>query len=199
MSDSLISSSKSTLRKALLAHRQDLKITDRQQAETKMADGLEALLASMPWRRLAVFLPWRGEPDLTQTWQLLRARGYSLALPACLADRQTMQMRVWRLSQALEDDALGLKAPSSNAEQAVCDAWFVPCLGVGPQGERLGAGMGFYDRAIAALKPEQRPFTLGICFQGGLVNTPFAQAHDLLLDACLTEAGIRFFNPPGEA
>ena len=199
MSDSSLSLVKSTLRGVLLAQRQDLTSVNRHEAEIKMAGRLKDFLATKPWQRCAVFLPWRGEPDLTKAWHDLHGQGYALALPACLADRKTMEMRNWEPTSRLEHDALGLRAPAASAGVVVCDAWLVPCLGVGPEGERLGAGMGFYDRAIAALKPDQRPATIGICFQAGLVPTSFAQAHDLVLDACLTEEGIRFFNRPDQA
>lgn len=200
MSESSLSFVKSTLRGALLAQRQDLTSVHRHEAEIKMAGRLKDFLATQPWQRCAVFLPWRGEPDLTKAWHDLHRQGYALALPACLADRKTMEMRNWEpTTSLLEHDALGLRAPAASVGVVVCDAWLVPCLGVGPEGERLGAGMGFYDRAIAALKPDQRPTTIGICFQAGLVPTSFAQAHDLLLDACLTEEGIRFFNRPDQA
>lgn len=199
MSESSLSLVKSTLRRALLAQRQDLTSVNRHEAEVKMIGLLKDFVSTKPWQRYAVFLPWRGEPDLTKAWHDLHGQGYGLALPACLADRKTMQMRSWKPTSPLEDDALGLRAPAASAEVISCEAWLVPCLGVGPNGERLGAGMGFYDRAIAALKPSQRPATIGICFQAGLVPTPFAEAHDLVLDACLTEEGVRFFNQPYQA
>ena len=199
MSDSSLSSVKSTLRRALLAQRQDLTSSNRNLAEIKMADRLGDFLSRQPWRSYAVFLPWRGEPDLTRVWNQMHEDGYALALPACLADRKTMQMRSWLLTSPLEKDALGLPAPAASAKPIFCDAWIVPCLGVGPCGERLGAGMGFYDRAMAALGPGQRPATIGVCFESGRVQTPFAEPHDLLLNACLTEAGIEHFKPPNEA
>jgi 5-formyltetrahydrofolate cyclo-ligase len=199
MSDSSLSLVKSTLRRALLAQRQDLTSSNRNVAEIKMADRLGDFLSRQPWRSYAVFLPWRGEPNLTRVWNQMHEDGYALALPACLADRKTMQMRSWLLTSPLEKDALGLRAPPASAKPIFCDAWIVPCLGVGPYGERLGAGMGFYDRAFAAIAPGQRPATLGVCFESGRVQTPFAEPHDLLLDACLTEAGIEYFKPSNEA
>ncbi|MGA1323073.1 MAG: 5-formyltetrahydrofolate cyclo-ligase, partial [Burkholderiaceae bacterium] len=98
MSDSSLSITKSTLRRALLAQRQDLTSSNRNVAEIKMADRLNGFLATRPWRSYAVFLPWRGEPDLTGVWNQMHEDGYTLALPTCLADRKTMQMRSWLLT-----------------------------------------------------------------------------------------------------
>ena len=196
MSNSSFSIIKSTLRGSLLAQRQDLAPSRRHMAEIKMAESLNDYVGSKPWRRYAVFLPWRGEPDLTSTWTHMHQQNYVLALPAILSDRKTMQMRHWEPTSPLDKDALGLPAPAASAEELVCEAWLVPCLGVGPRGERLGAGMAFYDRAISALEPSQRPVMIGICFQSGVVETLFAEPHDLLLDACLTEDGLSVFSWP---
>ena len=44
---------------------------------------------------------------------------------------------------------------------------FVPCIGYGAGGHRLGYGGGFYDRTLATLQP--RPFTVGLGFTHGFL------------------------------
>jgi 5-formyltetrahydrofolate cyclo-ligase len=63
----------------------------------------------------------------------------------------------------------------------------VPCLGFGPKGYRLGYGGGFYDRTLAAISP--KPFTVGLGFANGYVSNFSPEAHDVPLDAILTDHG----------
>ena len=64
----------------------------------------------------------------------------------------------------------------------------VPCVGFGPRGLRLGYGGGFYDRTLAALVP--RPATVGVAYAHGFVPWLAAEAHDVPLDALLTDEGL---------
>ena len=64
---------------------------------------------------------------------------------------------------------------------------FVPCVGYGPGGYRLGYGGGFYDRTLAALEPH--PYTVGLSFAMGFVDDLLPEAHDVPLEAILNENG----------
>jgi 5-formyltetrahydrofolate cyclo-ligase len=52
---------------------------------------------------------------------------------------------------------------------------------------RLGNGKGYYDRAIAALRPA---CTVGVCYAAQLVDEVPVGPHDAVLDAVVTESGI---------
>jgi 5-formyltetrahydrofolate cyclo-ligase len=67
----------------------------------------------------------------------------------------------------MEEDAYGIPKPK-DTEVIVPTLLFVPCVGYGPGGYRLGYGGGFYDRTLAALQP--RPFTVGLGFTHGFVD-----------------------------
>ncbi|MBZ0126537.1 MAG: 5-formyltetrahydrofolate cyclo-ligase, partial [Rhodocyclaceae bacterium] len=55
-------------------------------------------------------------------------------------------------------------------------------------GYRLGYGGGYFDRSLAALSP--RPRAVGVGFELARVDSIRPQAHDLPMDAIVTEAGI---------
>jgi hypothetical protein len=75
---------------------------------------------------------------------------------------------------------------------------FVPCVGYGPGGYRLGYGGGYYDRTLAAMEP--RPMAIGVGYELGRLSTIHPQPHDMPLDAIVTEAGVeRFERDPGRA
>jgi 5-formyltetrahydrofolate cyclo-ligase len=68
------------------------------------------------------------------------------------------------------------------------DALLIPALGVGPQGDRLGYGGGYFDRTLAALHP--KPLAVGIAFELSRIATIVPQPHDVFMDFIVTEAGI---------
>lgn len=191
-----IAARKAALRRTLLGYRHQMPLVDRQKAASHMAAALRERADRESWQRIAVYLPWREEPDLQPLWQEWQRAGRTLALPVVLAVGAPLEMRSWAEGATLIQDALGLPVPAEGAVVA-CDTWLIPCLGIGPAGERLGAGKGLYDRSMAqALRAHPRPARprfIGLGFAQGLIDQPFAEPHDVRLDACLTELGWRGF------
>jgi len=187
---------KAVLRRTLLTHRHEMPIVDRQAAASRMADALRDRAEAESWQSIAVYLPWREEPDLQALWREWQRAGRVLALPVVVAADAPLEMRSWLEGAPLIPDAMGLPVPAEGTP-LVCDSWVIPCLGIGPTGERLGAGKGLYDRSIAqALRGHPnppRPRLIGLAFSQGLIDQPFAEPHDARLDACLTELGWRYF------
>ena len=87
----------------------------------------------------------------------------------------------------MEEDAYGIPKPK-DAEVIVPTLLFVPCVGYGPGGFRLGYGGGFYDRTLATLQP--KPFTAGLGFTNGFLPDLMPEAHDMPLDALLNDNGV---------
>jgi 5,10-methenyltetrahydrofolate synthetase len=86
----------------------------------------------------------------------------------------------------MEEDAYGIPKPK-DTEPVVPTLLFVPCVGYGPGGYRLGYGGGFYDRTLATLQP--KPFTVGLGFGHGFLPDLMPEPHDVPLDAILNEYG----------
>jgi 5-formyltetrahydrofolate cyclo-ligase len=178
---------KNELRRWLLSDRLGMTAAARVRAEQALQEQLDAAARAQAWQRIAVFLPWRGEPDLSALWTAWAARGLRLALPCVLALDQPLRMRPWQPGEPLVADAMGLMVPSDGPDLA-CDVWLVPCVGIDANGARLGAGKGLYDRTINAWTG-LRPLLVGICFDQARRQEAFAEPHDMRLDACLTENG----------
>ena len=185
---------KAPLRSDLMQQRERLPQAERLVAEKKIADALSARAVMERWLQVAVFLPWRGEPDLMSTWRAWHARGLRLALPVVVAQDAPLVMQEWQPGGALIRDAMGLQVPDQTQTLA-CDTWVIPCVGVDVNGGRLGAGKGFYDRTAAALRMTHTdlPRLIGVCFDYALSSHSFAEPHDLRLDACVTELGWHDF------
>lgn len=192
--------SKSDWRAYLLAHRTALSADDRQRAERTIADQLSTRAVMEDWARILVFLPWKGEPDLVMVWRAWSHRGLALGLPVVEAHASPLRLVDWHPGKALLKDLMGLPVPEAGPESDF-DTWVLPCVGVDREGYRIGAGRGFYDRTIDALaaKGRTRPRIVGICFEQGRLACSLGEAHDLQLDAVLTETGWHEFSAPAAA
>jgi 5-formyltetrahydrofolate cyclo-ligase len=69
------------------------------------------------------------------------------------------------------------------------DLILVPGLAFSKDRHRLGRGGGFFDRLLAG--SAAKAFKIGICFSFQLVDTVPTEAHDIVMDAIVTDREIR--------
>lgn len=91
--------------------------------------------------------------------------------------------------EVLAPGAFGIHEPLGTWPRATPDMLLVPLLAFDALGHRLGYGGGFYDRTIALLKVP----AIGIAFAGQEMDRLPHQAHDVQLNAVLTERGLTRF------
>jgi 5-formyltetrahydrofolate cyclo-ligase len=178
---------KTLLRRQLQAERQSL--VDRLQRAQYLQQVLRVWLVTRKETAIGASWPIKGEFDaLPALYRWSEAEpGRRIGLP--VIDRETKQLRfhVWWPGCPMEEDAFGIPKPK-DTELVVPTLLFVPCVGYGPGGYRLGYGGGFYDRTLAALEP--RPVTVGLGFSNGLVENLEPLPHDVPLDAVLNDEGV---------
>lgn len=109
-----------------------------------------------------------------------------IGLPVVDKVHKTLQFHAWWPGCPMENDAYDIPKPK-DTEVIMPTLLLVPCLGFGAKGFRLGYGGGFYDRTLAAISP--KPFTVGLGFANGYVSHFVPEAHDVPLDAILTDHG----------
>ena len=110
-----------------------------------------------------------------------------IGLPVVNKQHKTLTFHAWYPGCPMEEDAYGIPKPK-DTEVVVPTLLFVPCVGYGPGGYRLGYGGGFYDRTLATLQP--RPFTIGLGYTHGWLPDFEPEPHDLPLDALLNDNGV---------
>ena len=110
-----------------------------------------------------------------------------IGLPVVDKVHKTLTFHAWYPGCPMEEDAYGIPKPK-DTEVIVPTLLFVPCVGYGPGGYRLGYGGGFYDRTLATLQP--RPATVGLGFTNGWLPDMEPDAHDIPLDALLNDNGV---------
>jgi len=118
----------------------------------------------------------------------LQAQGWTLCLPVVAQTEAALVFRLWEGGPPAARDACGLRVPPTSARVLTPELLLMPCLGFHEDGYRLGYGGGYYDRSLAAATTPMR--TLGLAFEAqGCAFAP--DAHDLRMDALVTEHGVR--------
>ena len=130
---------------------------------------------------LPILHRWKEDGELLDNPQLRR-----IVLPVIDKQTKTMRLPVWYRGCPMEEDAYGIPKPK-DTEVIEPTLLFVPCVGYGAGGYRLGYGGGFYDRTLAQLQP--KPFTVGLGFAQGYIDCFEPEPHDQPLDAILNNYG----------
>ncbi|MEW6254198.1 MAG: 5-formyltetrahydrofolate cyclo-ligase, partial [Planctomycetota bacterium] len=125
---------------------------------------------------------WKEDGELLDEPQLRR-----IGLPVVNKQHKTLTFHAWYPGCPMEEDAYGIPKPK-DTEVIFPTLLFVPCVGYGPGGYRLGYGGGFYDRTLASLQP--KPFTVGLGYGPGFIDDFEPEPHDVPLDAILNDYGV---------
>ncbi|MDM0043224.1 5-formyltetrahydrofolate cyclo-ligase [Variovorax dokdonensis] len=181
------------LRAALIEQR--LNMTDRLARSDLLQRVMRIWLVGRPDAVIGAYWPIKGEFDPLPALHRWKEDGEltgeptrrRIGLPVIDKVHKTLTFHAWYPGCPMEEDAFGIPKPK-DTELVVPTLLFVPCVGYGPGGFRLGYGGGFYDRTLAALEP--RPVTVGLGFANGLVESLEPLPHDVPLDAILNDEGV---------
>jgi len=178
---------RAALRRERLAARLALDANAHAALSARIEAHLATLLTPFPPQILAFCAPMRGEFDMRPLASLLIERGWRAAMPVVDAADTPMNFRTWTPSSAMGVDRHGIPIPEGGPN-IVPDIVLLPLVAFDAQGFRLGYGGGYFDRTLAMLVP--RPLAIGVGFELGRVADIRPQAHDIRLDAVVTEIGI---------
>jgi 5-formyltetrahydrofolate cyclo-ligase len=204
---------KATARKALIAQR--LNLPDRLQRAELLQRVLRIWLVGRPDRVIGAYWPIKGEFDplpALYRWQeyaqlaslgdnqdagqaepamvtasLAQHQRRKIGLPVVEKVNKTLSFHAWYPCCPMEEDAYGIPKPK-DTEQVAPSLLLVPCVGWGPGGYRLGYGGGFYDRTLSSIAPP--PVTVGLGYSMGWLPELLPEAHDVPLDAILSDEGV---------
>jgi 5,10-methenyltetrahydrofolate synthetase len=172
-------------REQLLAARAGL--PDRDEREQALRRHVAEWLARAEVRAVAFFWPIRGEPDLRVVmadWLAEDERRVA-ALPAVSGD--TLVFHAWTHDAPMRAAEFGIPVPA-RGRPVQPDCLLVPCVGFDARRYRLGYGGGYYDRTLVQTVPW--PLCVGIAFEVGHLDSIEPQAHDIALDAVITDVAI---------
>jgi 5-formyltetrahydrofolate cyclo-ligase len=150
-------------------------------------------------RRIALFLPFDGEPALSAVVAAARQRGKQLYAPVLRG--LTMTFAELTASAQLFANSFGILEPQLGAriDARHLDLVLTPLVAFDARGVRLGMGRGYYDRCFRFLANRthwRRPKLHGVAYE--LQRVPFiaARSWDVPLSSVVTEAGITRFQDP---
>ena len=184
---------KKALRQALILER--LNMPDRLHRAAALQQVMRIWLIGRPDAVIGAYWPIKGEFDPLPALHRWKEDGELLdepqlrriGLPVVDKVHKTLTFHAWYPGCPMEEDAYGIPKPK-DTEVIVPTLLFVPCVGYGPGGYRLGYGGGFYDRTLASLQP--KPVTVGLGYSHGWLPELEPEAHDVPLDALLNDEGV---------
>jgi 5-formyltetrahydrofolate cyclo-ligase len=178
---------RAALRRERLAARLALDAASHAALSARIEARLRTLLTALPPQTLAFCAPVRGEFDARPLATELLGLGWQAAMPVVVAPAAPMIFRTWSPASAMGADRHGIPIPAGGLELRP-NIVLLPLVAFDAQCFRLGYGGGYFDRTLAALVP--RPQAIGVGFELARVADIRPQAHDLRLDAVVTEAGV---------
>jgi 5-formyltetrahydrofolate cyclo-ligase len=183
------------LRANLNARRRRVPPAGRAAASLLVARNADRALHLQAHWRIAAYaaLPW--ELDAGPLIALAASRGCRIYLPRIDRRRGARGMRFVEMHGAQRRNRLGIEEPVAGAYLGArwLDVVFLPLVGFDRRGLRLGMGGGFYDRAFEYRRWRRlwhAPRLVGLAYAFQQVEGLSAAAHDVLLDAVVTEEGI---------
>lgn len=186
-------------RRRLRALRLALPPEVRAAAEREIAGALRRMGAFRRGRRIAVYLAMPGEVDPAAILRAARRAGCEIFVPRVSSRRRGQMCFVpLRPETRLRPNAYGIAEPVARDGERVrpleLDLVLMPVVGFDRQGNRLGMGAGYYDRALRhrrdAARRWRRPRLVGLAFAGQEVESILPSPWDVALDAIVTERGV---------
>lgn len=173
-------------RERLIAARLAVSADDRAGHTLRIVDKLDAAVGTVEGKVVAIYWPFRGEPDLRGWAADIGARGGIIALPIVVAKATPLVFRSWKAGEKLEKGVWNIPIPAGGTD-VIPDIVVSPVVGFDSGNFRLGYGGGFYDRTLAAL--ERKPAVYGVGYALQRIPTIHPQPYDIPMDIVLTEEG----------
>lgn len=134
-------------------------------------------------KNIVGYWPVKGEPDVRPFLIKAAQLGISTGLPRLGPNNTMMTFHHWLEGDATER-AHVFEQPLASAALIIPDLILAPLVGFDRALNRLGQGGGHYDRAFLAYP---HAYKIGIAWSVQEVPTLPVEAHDIALDAIMTE------------
>lgn len=185
---------RAALRQEKIAARMALDAATHAQFSAGVEAYLEPLLlaqaATLTMPTLAFCAPVKNEFDARPLAIRLIRQGWRATMPVVIAPATPMIFRTWTPHAPMSRDRHGIPIPTAG-EELTPDIVLLPLVAFDAAGYRLGYGGGYFDRTLTERVPH--PFAVGVGYELARVPSIHPQAHDVPLDAIVTDAGIMRF------
>jgi 5-formyltetrahydrofolate cyclo-ligase len=178
---------KLAVRNDVLGRRRALSAEAREQKSRAIADSLIELSVFKQAVTIATYLPLKSEVNLSRLLQLEHSAKRFVA-PRTLSNFELSFHHI-TATDALEVGFGDIRQPLESADLVpldTIDLFLVPLAACDRQGNRLGFGKGYYDRALT----NAPGFKLGVGFHCQLVDHVPVDSHDVPMNGFISERGL---------
>lgn len=189
--------SKPSLRKHFLSIRENIVVDVAKAAAAKAAYNFLQTVNLTDISKIALYNPIKGEISLEP---LVDAIAHSselninFCLPVVEAKDKPLQFYSWSPGDALANNYIypQLREPTIKNEPAIPEIIIVPLVAFDTACNRLGYGVGFYDRTIGNLKEQGKSIlTVGYAYDcQKSEDTLSTEPHDIKLDFIVTDKQV---------
>ena len=175
-------------RARLIEERLAMPVDLRTEKTLAIAGHLDSTVGDVAGRVVSFYWPLRGEPNLRDWAEALAARGAITALPLVVERNTPLVFRTWRQGEKLVKGFWNIPVPEGG-RKVVPDICLAPVVGHDARGFRLGYGGGYFDRTLASLPASV--VAIGVGYAEAAIRTIHPLAHDIPLDAIVTDRGVQ--------
>jgi len=133
-----------------------------------------------------------GELDPISIINEARRLGKKLFLPVIPAHHKSMTF--YTCQCPLVKNAWNILEPNRSKEKPInidqLDIIFVPMVGFDEHGNRIGRGVGYYDRCLSQAKKETRPVFIGLAYESQQYRGISPDSWDVPMDMIVTEKNL---------
>jgi 5-formyltetrahydrofolate cyclo-ligase len=182
---------KQRIREEILSLRNDHPKDERERKDEE----IRRLLLSLPEfrraKRILFYVSVRGEVDTREMISESMRMGKNIAVP--ITEVETKSLSISELNDAnkdMEPGAFGIPEPSYPIiiSPESLDLMIIPGVAFDRSGNRIGYGMGFYDRFLSGLHKDIPSIALAYGFQ--IVSGIPEHAGDVRVHKIVTESGV---------
>jgi 5-formyltetrahydrofolate cyclo-ligase len=155
----------------------------RPRSSEGLTEALSALVEKLEVKTVASYHPLSSEPDTREFNEAFSRKG-NLLLPRMVGDE--IEFAYGSLTRG----ALGIMEPTGDRFPIdAIELILVPALAMDTQGNRLGKGLGYYDKVLKT----SVALAVGVIFDGELVQRLDAEEHDVRMQYAITPSTLTKF------
>lgn len=185
---------KTDLRRHYKDLRRALSPAEVEQASLRLTERFLTEITLPPMAVVAGYAPFASEINPLPLLALLRGQGMTTLLPVAAAPDQALVFHAFDEKTQLSKGRFGMQEPPLTAPALVPDVVLLPLVAFdAANGQRLGQGMGHYDRTLAGLCSNKKRLTIGLAYDFQACEGLPAEEHDQPLDCVVTPSRVYSF------
>lgn len=190
-------SQRKLIRQLIRQQRDALPLQQRQAAAVVLTEIISKLPSFQQAKHIGLYFPYNNEVDTTLLWQACCEQNKLCYFPVLIeASDNHLIFLPYQQGDQIRQNHYGIPEPIVSHEHAInlrqLDIVFTPLVAFDKVGNRLGMGVGYYDRTFADLHKVSvvKPLLFGLAYELQKVDHIPAAEWDVPLSAIVTEKRV---------